>query len=53
MIQLRDGKLKEITDFSDRAIAQSSNERQFERYYFINESDYTRALDAVAAIRGR
>ncbi len=53
MIQLPDGKLKEITDFSDRAIAQSSNERQFERYYFLNESDYTRALDAVAAIRGR
>src|SRR5260370_31214385 len=36
MIQLPDGKLKEITDFSDRAIAQSSNERQFERYYFLN-----------------
>lgn len=53
MIQLPDGKLKEITDFSDRSIAQSSNERQFERYYFLNESDYTRAQAMVAAIRGQ
>jgi HD superfamily phosphohydrolase len=52
MIQPPDRKLKEITDFSDRAIAQTSNERPFERYYFLRESDYKRAEAAVQTIRG-
>jgi uncharacterized protein len=50
MIQLPTGKLKEITDFSDRAIAQTSAERPFERYYFLNESAYNTAWSAVEAI---
>jgi len=53
MIQLPNGRLKEITDFSDRTIAQTSSERPFERYYFLNESDYKRAEAAIEAIRGR
>jgi HD superfamily phosphohydrolase len=52
MIQLPNNRLKEITDFSERAIVQTSNERPFERYYFLSESDYTRAESAVEDIRG-
>jgi hypothetical protein len=53
MIQLPNEALKEITGFSDRAISQTMSERRFERYYFLNESDYKRAEAAVESIRGR
>lgn len=52
MIQLPNLYLKEITDFSDRAIMQTSIEKPFERYYFLRESDYTKAKSAVDDIRG-
>jgi len=53
MIQLPTTRLKEITDFPDRTIAQTSNERSFERYYFLSESDYKRAGESIQAIGGR
>ena len=53
MIQLPNTRLKEITDFPDRTIAQTSNERSFERYYFLSESDYKRAGESIQAIGGR
>jgi len=53
MIQLPNMHLKEITDFSDRAIAPTSNEKPFERYYFLRESDYRKALSAVDDIGAR
>jgi len=52
MIQLPNNKLKEITDFSERAIVQTSSERPFERYYFLTESDYTSAKSTVEQIGG-
>ena len=53
MIQLSNGDLKEITDFSDATIAASNRERPFERYYFLNEADQHKAMDAAETIRGR
>jgi HD superfamily phosphohydrolase len=53
MIQLDDGDLREITDFKDAAIVDSTRERSFERYFFLNEADHLKALDAVESIRGR
>jgi hypothetical protein len=53
MIQLANGDLKEITDFVDATIAASDRERPFDRYYFLNDSDCNRALEAAEAIGGR
>lgn len=53
MIQLANGDPIEITNFADATIAQSSNERSFERYYFLNDSDRRKATEAVEMISGR
>jgi uncharacterized protein len=50
MVQLANGRLKEITGFSNSVIAQSNTERLFERYYFVSESDYKSAKETVEKI---
>jgi len=47
MIQLRNGDVREITNFTDATIAASDRGRRFLRYYFLNESDYKEARSAV------
>jgi HD superfamily phosphohydrolase len=51
MIQLQNGKLREITDFGDATIAPSSRQRNFERYYFIDEKEYASAKEMAGAIK--
>ena len=47
MIQLRHKDLKEITEFKDTAIAANNLDRTFLRYYFLDESDFNAATDAM------
>lgn len=47
MIQLRNGDLREITNFTDATIVGSDKGRRFLRYYFLNESDYRKAKAAI------
>lgn len=53
MIQMADGRLKEITDFKDATIAASERQRTFERYYFLDEADHKVAQNAIDSVRGR
>lgn len=52
MIQLPNGKLREITDFSDATIAASHKYRTFERYYFTDEKEFKEAKEIAAKIGG-
>lgn len=47
MIQLRDRDVREITNFTDATIAASDRGRRFLRYYFLSESDYKKAHNAM------
>lgn len=53
MILKPDNELTEITDFRDATIVASSRERSFERYYFLNEKDATKASNETDSLRGR
>lgn len=53
MIQMSDDNLKEITDFKDATIADSGRQRSFERYYFLNDSEYKMAENTIDSIKGR
>jgi len=53
MIQLANGDLKEITDFTDATVTASDKERPFDRYYFLNDEDRAKAAASADAIRGR
>lgn len=52
MIQLPNGKLREITDFADATIAASSRHKTFERYYFIDQGEFDEARGIVQKIGG-
>jgi uncharacterized protein len=53
MILMADNNHREITDFKDATIVGSDRQRAFERYYFLNESDYILAKGVVDSVRGR
>lgn len=53
MIQMANKRLNEITHFHDATIAGSDRQRAFERYYFLDESDFKIAQSAVDSVRGR
>jgi uncharacterized protein len=53
MVQMSNGKIKEITDFRDATIAGSDRQRLFERYYFADRADYPIARNEIDSIRGR
>lgn len=53
MIMLKNGDLREITEGGISSLKVSEPERFFDRYYFIKDSDKTRADAAVELICGR
>jgi uncharacterized protein len=53
MIQMPNGRLREITHFNDATIAASDRQRSFERYYFLYEADFRMAESTVDSVRGR
>ena len=53
MIQMKNGDLREITDFKDATIAGSDRQRLFERYYFLSEADRQMAQSTIDSVRGR
>lgn len=53
MIRLREGELREITNFNDAMVTGSDQQREFLRYYFLSESDHKVALKALESIKGR
>ena len=53
MIMLKNGDLRELTEGGVASLKISEPERFFDRYYFLRDSDKTKADTAVEAIRGR
>ena len=50
---LKNGDLRAITEGGVASLKISEPERFFDRYYFLRDSDKTKADTAVEAIRGR
>lgn len=50
MLQLPDGRAREITDLRDATIVNSDKKRRFLRYYFLHDSDHRTACDELEKI---
>ncbi len=53
MIQMSDRRLKEITHFTDATIAATGGQRSFERYFFLNDSEYKIAEGIIDSVKRR